>query len=422
MLRRFLKRVIRHGRLRVVMDGQAPFEVGEPPSGGRPILTLRIKGRLTPLKLLLNPDLEAGEAYQDGRLVVENGTLPELLELVGRNLSERPLSRLQRLAARLSSGRTVNGRRAARRNAAHHYDLSGTLYRAFLDQDLQYSCAYFRRGTESLEEAQLNKKRHIAAKLALAPDQHVLDIGCGWGGMALFLAEAAPGVRVTGVTLSREQLDVARERAVRAGLADRVRFELCDYRDLGGRYDRIVSVGMFEHVGPTHYEAFFQAVRNRLTPTGVALVHTIGRRAGGGVNPWIARHIFPGGYIPSLAQIAEAVSATPLWITDVEVLRLHYARTLDLWRERFMSRREELARVYDEPFLRMWEFYFAACAMSFRHGDLAVFQVQLAADVDALPIARDYMMAEEQRLAAGRRRTLTVVGGVGAPAAPGSGS
>ena len=420
MLRGFLKRVIRHGRLRVVLDGRAPFEVGEPPSPGRPTLTLRIKGRLTPLKLLLNPDLEAGEAYQDGRLAVEDGSLPELLELIGRNLSERPLSRLQQLAAQLSSGRTVNGRRAARRNAAHHYDLSETLYRGFLDQDLQYSCAYFRRGTETLEEAQLAKKRHIAAKLLLAPGQHVLDIGCGWGGMALFLAPST-GVRVTGVTLSSEQLDVARERAGGRASPTGCASSSATIATSGGRYDRIVSVGMFEHVGPAHYETFFQAVRDRLTRDGVALVHTIGRRAGGGINPWIAKHIFPGGYIPSLAQIAEAVRPPRC---GSPTSRSCGCTTPDAGRSGATvhepARRAGAA--VRRAVLRMWEFYLAACAMSFRHGDLAVFQVQLAADIGALPIARDYMMAEEQRLAAGRRRTLTVVGGVGAPATPGSGS
>jgi cyclopropane-fatty-acyl-phospholipid synthase len=410
MLRRYLERVVRHGRLRVILDGRPPFEVGETASSKAPTITVRLRGRLTPLSLWLNPELALGEAYQSGRLTVEDATLPEFLDLVGRNLAGRPTGPFQALVSRLSAGRARNDRRAARRNVAHHYDLPESFYRTFLDQDMQYSCAYFRTGAETLEEAQAAKKRHIAAKLALGRDDRVLDIGCGWGGMALYLAQTQPGVRIDGVTLSREQFEAARDRGAHAGLADRVRFDLRDYRDLRGAYDRIVSVGMFEHVGPEHYGEFFASVRKLLAPGGVALIHTIGRRKGGAVNPWIAKHVFPGGYVPSLAEIAEAASGAGLWITDVEVLRLHYAETLRLWRERFMARRDELAQAYDEVFLRTWEFYLAGCEMNFRRGNLAVFQVQLAADIDAVPIARDYMFAEEQRLAPVRRRSFTVVG------------
>lgn len=411
MLRRYLERVIRQGRLKVTLDGGRVFEVGEPAAEGVKTVAVRLKGRLTPMRILINPDLAFGEAYQSGRLTMEAGGLVDLLDLVGRNLDERPNWPFQRLASRLAIGRQPRGRRAAARNAAHHYDLPESFYRTFLDRDLQYSCAYFRTGEETLDEAQAAKKRHIASKLMLGRALRVLDIGCGWGGLALFLAQSAPGVRVTGVTLSREQLGVARERALRTGLSDRVRFELCDYRDLRGAYDRIVSVGMLEHVGPDHYDAYFRAVRDHLSPGGAALIHTIGRRGGGGANPWIAKHIFPGGYIPSLEEIAAAASRASLWITDVEVLRLHYARTLRLWLERFLAQRADLAQIYDETFLRTWEFYLASCEMAFRYGNLAVFQVQLAADVDALPIVRDYMQAEEQRLAPARRRTFTVVGG-----------
>lgn len=411
MLRSYLERVIRQGRLRVILDGGRTFEVGEPADAAG-TLTLRLKGRLTPLRILLNPDLALGEAYQSGRLTIEGGDIADLMDLVGRNLGERPDWLFQRLTSRLSTGRLRGGKAAAKRNVARHYDLPESFYRAFLDRDLQYSCAYFRAGDETLEEAQAAKKRHIAAKLALGREHRVLDIGSGWGGLALYLAQATPGLRVTGVTLSREQQGVSRERAMHAGLADRVRFELCDYRDLRGAFDRIVSVGMLEHVGRDHYDTFFRAVRSHLSPGGVALIHAIGRRGDhGGTNPWIAKHIFPGGYIPSLEEIAGAAGRAALWITDVEVLRLHYARTLRLWRERFQAQRADLAQTYDEPFLRTWEFYLALCEMGFRYGSLAVFQVQLTADIDALPIVRDYMQAEEQRLAPARRRAFTVIGG-----------
>ena len=265
------------------------------------------------------------------------------------------------------------------------------MYELFLDVDRQYSCAYFARPDMTLEEAQAAKKAHIAAKLCLKPGMRVLDIGCGWGGLALSLARDH-GARVLGVTLSQEQHRVATERAQAAGLADRVTFRLMDYRDVTERFDRVVSVGMFEHVGVPHYRAYFEAVQARLGPQGVALIHTIGRSAPPGTtNPWIARYIFPGGYIPALSEMMAAVERTDLWPTDVEVWRLHYAETLRHWHDRFMANRDRAEALYDARFCRMWRFYLVASEMGFRVGRQCVFQLQLARDRAAVPLTRAYL-------------------------------
>jgi cyclopropane-fatty-acyl-phospholipid synthase len=291
-----------------------------------------------------------------------------------------------------------NARQASRRNVSHHYDLSLDLYRAFLDKDLQYSCAYFEHDGMSLEDAQAAKKRHIIAKLGLTEGQRVLDIGCGWGGMALSLAAA--GANVDGITLSSEQLTTARARADASGLAARAHFSLTDYRDVTGRYDRIVSVGMFEHVGRPNYQAFFDTIAARLADDGVALVHSIGRRGPPSTtDKFTAKYIFPGGYIPSLSEVLPAIERSGLWITDMEILRLHYARTLQCWLERFEARRAEMAALYDERFCRMWEFYLAGAEMGFRYGSHMNFQLQLTKQVGALPLTRDYMAEAEGALA-----------------------
>jgi cyclopropane-fatty-acyl-phospholipid synthase len=361
---------------------------------------MRLHHKDTARRILTNPYLAFGEAYMNGDLTVEDGTLWDLLDVIGRNLENLPappawMKLWHRVLQALETRNTLT---ASRRNVAHHYDLSDEMYRTFLDQDRQYSCAYFPHPGLSLEEAQLAKKRHLIAKLDLKPGQRVLDIGCGWGGLALEIAQAAD-VDVTGITLSQEQLAVARRRAEAAGLARRVRFELIDYRELDDRFDRIISVGMFEHVGPANYDTYFSKIRNLLADDGIAVVHSIGRRGTkGGSNSWIRKYIFPGGYIPSLSQVTQSTERTPLWITDVEILRLHYAETLKAWRERFMAHRDEMVRLYDERFVRMWEFYLASCEMNFRHGDLMVFQMQLAKRIDAVPLSRDYMFERERDL------------------------
>jgi cyclopropane-fatty-acyl-phospholipid synthase len=384
---------IKEGGLAVRLPGGRVLLGGCDSVEAAPVVVV-IADMATAWRVVRRPRLALGEAYMEGTLRLERGSLWDLLELIGRNRRHRsfrkgPLAGLRRrIGARLQQ---ANARRAARRNVAHHYDLSLELYRRFLDEDLQYSCAYFAEPDLTLEQAQAAKKRHLAGKLLLRPGQKVLDIGSGWGGLALTLAQEAE-VQVTGVTLSTEQLRLARERAQRLGLAGPVRFELKDYRDVDGPFDRIVSVGMFEHVGAPNYEAFFRTVAGALADDGVAVIHTIGRSHGPEPpQPWIAKYIFPGGYIPSLSEISTAVERSGLVVTDVEVWRLHYAETLRCWRERFMARREEIAALYDERFCRMWEFYLAASEMSFRFNGHVVFQVQLAKRQDAVPLTRDYI-------------------------------
>jgi cyclopropane-fatty-acyl-phospholipid synthase len=354
--------------------------------------------------IALNPAMGAGEAYMDGRMIVEDGDIRDFIDLIGFNTrwdSENPvrvkLWRPQRIGGLLDSW---NREQRSRRNVAHHYDLSGQLYDLFLDRDRQYSCAYFRDDAVGLDEAQRDKKAHIAAKLLLRPGQRVLDIGCGWGGMALYLHEVAD-IDVLGITLSEEQLKVARRRAQDAGVADRVRFELLDYRAVRGTFDRIVSVGMFEHVGPLHYRTFFDHCRELLTPDGVMLLHTIGRADGpGATDPWLAKYIFPGGYVPALSQIAPAIEKSWLWLTDLEVLRLHYAQTLAYWYERVNAARDAIVGLYDERFFRMWQFYLAGAITAFRHDGHVVFQMQITRHRDATPLIRDYMVDGERALRA----------------------
>ncbi len=366
--------------------------------GAGPEVVIRL-GRGWPLRLLLNPDLALGEAYMEGGLIFEQGDIVQLLHIVGKNVllhrrGHGPLMRV--LAHAFSLLSQINDRQTARRNVAHHYDLSNDLYRRFLDEDMQYSCGYFLRPDATLEEAQKAKKSHIAAKLRIEPGHRVLDIGCGWGGLGLELARTY-GAQVHGVTLSKEQLAVARARAKAEGLEDRALFSLTDYRDVSGPFDRIVSVGMLEHVGAPNFQAYFETVRGLLTEDGVALIHTIGRRTPPGITqPWIAKYIFPGGYIPSLSEVAQAVEVSDLWISDVEILRLHYAETLRHWRQRFMAQRAEIAEIYDERFCRMWEFYLAISEIGFRYTGMMVLQLQLTKNVDALPITRDYMMDGER--------------------------
>jgi cyclopropane-fatty-acyl-phospholipid synthase len=400
LLEQFLRRLVRHGRLVVSWPDGSSRSYG---NGVGPAAAFALVDAATVRRLVSNAALAFGEAYMDGTLTPVGCDIYDVLEVMSVNLARAPASRLGRLRGRgrrAVQNRPANVTRAARRNVAHHYDLDARLYRLFLDEDQQYSCAYFATGQETLEEAQLAKKRHIAAKLKLdRPGLRVLDIGCGWGGMALTLARDH-GCVVTGITLSHEQLEVARARAVSAGLDQQVRFELMDYRDLDARFDRIVSVGMFEHVGVAHYPAYFAAMRRCLAPGGVALVHTIGNSEGPSVtNEWLRKYIFPGGYSPALSEILPPVEQSGLIVTDVEVLRLHYARTLQHWRSRFADHRDEIACLYDARFCRMFEFYLAGAELAFRYGGEVVFQLQMTADLAALPLTRDYMLAAERQVA-----------------------
>jgi cyclopropane-fatty-acyl-phospholipid synthase len=398
-----LGRIIKVGSLTVIDPAGRVHRLGNPNADpGLEPVTIRLHDRAALWKLALRPSFAFGQAYMDGALAVERGTLRDLLELCGRNLARRRpgqrslLLRLARPLARRWQQFNPAGR--ARRNAAHHYDLSETLFRLFLDEDLQYSCAYFAKPGWALEEAQRAKLRHIAAKLLLKPGLSVLDIGSGWGGLAFFLAGIAR-VKVTGITLSSEQLATARQRAEHSGPAGHVVFALQDYRATTGRYDRIVSVGMFEHVGTPHYPAFFDKIHDLLANDGVALIHSIGRMDGPGLtSAWTRKYIFPGGYIPALSEVLPAVERAGLWVTDIEILRLHYAETLRCWFERFRTNRDQVQALYNERFCRMWELYLAGSEMAFRHGGLMVFQLQLAKRVDTVPLTRDYMIDAERGL------------------------
>lgn len=400
LLVQVLARVVGEGQLTIIDEtGRSHRLVGARPG---PAVTLRIHDRWTGIRIALRPRLALGEAYMDGRLTVQGGSLYDLLDLLGRNIAAfeaTPAVRwsyaVQRWLRVLEQHNPI-GR--AQKNVAHHYDLKDQLYDFFLDRDRQYSCAYFKTGDEPLDTAQVDKKRHIAAKLLLKPGQKVLDIGSGWGGMGLYLA-GEYGVDVTGVTLSKEQHAVSSRRALEGGLADRVRFKLLDYRQEPDRYDRIVSVGMFEHVGSAHYVEYFRKVKDLLADDGVMLLHSIGRmEPPGGTNTWLRKYIFPGGYTPAMSEVLQAIEKVGLWVTDIEVLRLHYADTLRHWRNRFLANRTQIKQLagYDDRFCRMWEFYLAGCEVAFRYMNQMVFQMQITRRQDATPLTRDYMVEGER--------------------------
>lgn len=376
-------------------------------ASGEPEMIVTIADARTILRLVANPEIGLGEAYMDGGLTIEGGDVHDFLDLTARELTARPRRPMGwdwRIRRALDQ---VNDRVSARRNVAHHYDLTVDFYRLFLDDDLQYSCAYFDSPDTSLEAAQRAKKDRLQTKLCLQPGQTVLDIGCGWGGLGLSLAEA--GARVTGVTLSSEQYGLANRRAGERGLSDRAEFRLQDYRDLDQTFDRIISVGMFEHVGVPNYRAYFDAIARLLDENGVAVIHSIGRRGPPSrTQPWISKHIFPGGYIPSLSEVMPAIERSGLWITDMEILRLHYAETLKAWRERFLARRDEAAALFDDRFCRMWEFYLASSEVGFRRLGHMVFQLQLTKSQAAVPLTRDYLL-HGARADATRRAPLSRV-------------
>jgi len=404
ILTRLLGGVIRRGSLTIHYADGVVETIGAT-STDFPDVTIRFTDAAAARAIVTNPELGAGEGYMNGRLILEQGSIWDLIMLVTGNSpleSDKVLTRpsaVQRLLERAKHLRDgVNRRDRSKANVAHHYDLSDDLYDLFLDKDRQYSCAYFTDPeTVSLDQAQLDKKAHIAAKLALEPGQRVLDIGCGWGGMALYLNRVA-GVDVLGVTLSEEQLKVARRRAQEAGVADRVKFELIDYRDVQGQFDRIVSVGMFEHVGVPQYRTFFRTCHNLLKSDGVMLLHTIGRLNGPATTDAFTRkYIFPGGYAPALSEIMEGSEPNRLLPTDVEVLRVHYYHTLRHWYDRAVVAKEQIVALYDERFYRMWTFYLAAAASGFRYGGQTIYQLQYARDRMTLPLTRDYMAEAEAR-------------------------
>jgi cyclopropane-fatty-acyl-phospholipid synthase len=391
-LSHMLKSFIRTGTLKVIdAAGETHIFRGTP----GPEVTMRLTDPTLYRTLFFNPELAAGEAYMDGRMSFEDSTLRDFLTLFSVNrlsLGSYPLQKVLRKISRgLKRFQQSNPVGKAQKNVAHHYDIGNDFYRLFLDQGMQYSCAYFTSDGNTLEEAQQNKLRLIASKLNLKAGQRVLDIGCGWGDMALYLARME-SVNVLGVTLSREQCSLANERAKQLGVAGRVRFELRDYRDVTERFDRIVSVGMFEHVGAHHYDEFFAKVNELMTDDGIMLLHSIGHMSPPGTaSPWLRKYIFPGAYSPALSEVFTSVEQNSLWVTDLEFLRLHYAKTLAHWERRFQTNRALVAQMYDERFCRMWEFYLISAEMMFRTGSQLVFHMQLAKKRDAAPIVRDYI-------------------------------
>lgn len=389
MIEALLSKMIKTGDFTARLPGGRVVKAGD---GAGPPVTIRINSR--GLRRLANPSLGLGEGYMEGDIVFEQGTISDLLAIVGESGGRKPkrgsaFTRFRKAVKRRIQ--QVNGRVASRKNVAHHYDLSNDLYRRFLDTDMQYSCAYFERPDMTLEEAQEAKKALIGRKLLIKPGMKTLDIGSGWGGLSMTLAKDF-GAQMTGVTLSTEQLALAKERAAKAGLADKTDFRLTDYRDLNEPFDRIVSVGMLEHVGAPNFRTYFETIARLLDEDGVALVHSIGKMHGpGATNAFTQKYIFPGGYIPGLSEIVTAIERAGLWITDIEILRLHYAETCRIWRERFMAD-PDIPTMFDARFRRMWEFYLAGAELGFRHGGHMVFQIQLAKKRDAVPLTRDYLL------------------------------
>jgi cyclopropane-fatty-acyl-phospholipid synthase len=412
LLRYFLSQFIRRGAMTFTTASGAKFTCGD--GTGEPV-SVRFMTANAERRILLDPELGLGEVFMDGTFIVENGSIADALAILLDQPEMLPRwAKLQWwLRYLVRHAQQFNPRGRSKDNVAHHYDLDGRLYSLFLDADRQYSCAYFETPDATLDDAQLAKKRHLAAKLSVRRGDRVLDIGSGWGGLGLYLAEMT-GANITGVTLSTEQLQASNARAAEKNLTQSAKFFLEDYRDIPGPFDRIVSVGMFEHVGVDFYDTYFKRCAELLTDDGVMMLHSIGRSHGPDVtNPWIAKYIFPGGYIPALSEVLPAIERAGLLVCDIEILRLHYAETLKAWRERFMARREEAVRLYDERFARMWEFYLACSEMSFRKQNMMNFQIQLAKRQGVVPITRDYIEREEARLRGierGKRPRLQIAG------------
>ncbi len=400
-LPKLLNKAIRKGTLSLRgPDGQVET-VGGKEDG--PHVAIHITDKKYDWKIPLNPELYTGEAYMDGHLIVEEGDIYSLLELFFINKRNFDLTASQiywkSFARRMRRLHQHNPIARSRKNVQHHYDLGNEFYRLFLDEDLQYSCAYYPAGGESLEQAQLLKKRHLAAKLGLEDGQTLLDIGCGWGGLSLYLAQLMD-IKVTAISLSSEQLELARARAKYLDLTDKVEFKLIDYRELSGTFDRVVSVGMLEHVGVGHLDDYFLNVRDRLNENGLALIHSISSKAPPGITgPFLAKYIFPGGYSPSLSEAISSVERSGLWALDIEIWRKHYGWTLHEWRARCLANKDKITAMYDERFFRMWDFYLAACEGAFMHGASHVFQMQLARQRDAVPLTRGYIETQTDSFA-----------------------
>ncbi|MEM1390042.1 MAG: cyclopropane-fatty-acyl-phospholipid synthase family protein [Pseudomonadota bacterium] len=397
LLHTMISRVVKIGTLTIIYADGETHQYG---SDEAPRSTIRLNDKTLHRKLFLNPELYAGEAYMDGSLVIEEGSIRDLLKVFALNrtsLRRHPVQKiLKAWLKRIRKWHQRNSADASRKNVQHHYNLSNEFYKLFLDENMQYSCGYWPSEDIGLEQAQRLKMAHITSKLNLKPGMRVLDIGCGWGGLSIYIAQTFD-CEVVGVTLSEEQLAFGRERVETAGLQDKVTLLLKDYRDIDDVFDAVVSVGMFEHVGVAQYKAYFSSIRDRLTDKGCALIHSIGRKGGPGTTgAWIRKYIFPGGYSPALSETFAEIEKAGLWVTDCEILRLHYAHTLREWEKRFQANRESIAEMFDETFCRMWEFYLIVSEFSFRHGKHMNFQIQLSKTVDALPLTRDYMLDLER--------------------------
>ncbi|WP_029616696.1 SAM-dependent methyltransferase [Pseudorhizobium marinum] len=408
-LSHMMKSFIRKGQLTVIdANGKRHVFAGTP----GPEVTMRLTDKRLYRTLVFNPELAAGEAYMDGTMRFEEGSsLRDFLTLFSINrlsLGSYPLQKaIRAVKMRFRNRQQSNQKGEAQQNVAHHYDLGNAFYKLFLDDNMLYSCAYFREPTETLEQAQRNKLRLLASKLCLKEGMRVLDIGCGWGDLALYLAKLE-NVQVTGVTLSREQQKLASQRAQKEGLSDRVKLELRDYRDVDDRFDRIVSVGMFEHVGVQHYDEFFSHLNTLMPDDGIAVLHSIGHMSPPGMaSPWLRKYIFPGAYSPALSEVFDSVERNSLWVSDLEFLRVHYATTLAHWGERFEANREQVIALYDDRFARMWEFYLISAEMMFRTGSQLVFHMQLSRTRDAAPITRDYI-TDRQREYIEREKSLAL--------------
>ena len=390
---KFCKNLFKVDGFVLVDANKKEFVIGKPLKD--PPIKLKLLDKKLHYKLLLLPDLYFGEAYSDGSLIIENGTLTEFLEIAMKNIGRGPTSSYATIIKKLMgiylNLTNLNFASKSKSNVAHHYDISERLYDLFLDKNRQYSCAYFKNDNDSIEVAQKNKMNHIIKKLNLKKNQKVLDIGSGWGTLALEIAKQSE-CEVLGITLSENQLEYSKNKAKELNLENQVRFQLVDYRQINEKFDRVVSVGMLEHVGKNFYKKYFKSVYNFLNDDGVALIHTIGSvMTPRDPHPWISKYIFPGGYTPSLSELAKPIENSNLIIADMEVLRMHYSHTLRNWKERFIGKKEEVLEMFDEKFFRMWEFYLAGCEMAFKWGDQVVFQFQLSKKLLSTPNTRDYI-------------------------------
>ena len=389
----FLSKVIKYDGFILIDYESKKYEIGKPLKENP--IQIRLLDKSLNYKLLLNPDLYFGEAYTNGSLVIENGTLTDFLEIAFKNIGRKEINIYSKVLNRIRGtyryftnfNRIIN----SKKNVSHHYDISEKLYDLFLDKKRQYSCAYFKNENDSLDEAQTNKIDHIIKKLNIKPNHRVLDIGSGWGSLAIDIAKKTDA-SVTGITLSKNQFEYSSKKVKEMNLVNQVDFKLIDYRQLNEKFDRIVSVGMFEHVGRKFYKTYFNQVSKLLKDDGISLIHTIGSvNSPRDPQPWITKYIFPGGYTPSLSEIAVPIEKSGLIISDMEVLRMHYSHTLRHWKERFLSRKQEVLEMFDEKFMRMWEFYLASCEMVFKWGDQVVFQIQLTKNFTSVPNTRDYI-------------------------------